>query len=167
MKITTTNICGSDLHMYEGRTDGEGKVLGHENLGEVIEIGGGRRRQAGTACACRSTSAVASARTASGAGPGHPRARGLNREDRCPGSAFTAPIWTRGRRAATCRPARSALTLRLGLAAFGLLAGLAGLVIVLLTDVPRGFAVLFGLIALTALVDLIVVAGRKRRGEPG
>ncbi len=41
VKITSTNICGSDLHMYEGRTDVEhGKVLGHENLGEVIEVGG-------------------------------------------------------------------------------------------------------------------------------
>src|SRR4026209_67705 len=40
VKITSTNICGSDLHMYEGRTDvEEGKVLGHENLGEVVEIG--------------------------------------------------------------------------------------------------------------------------------
>ena len=40
VKITTTNICGSDLHMYEGRTDVEkGKILGHENLGEVIEVG--------------------------------------------------------------------------------------------------------------------------------
>lgn len=40
VKITTTNICGSDLHMFEGRTDvEEGKVLGHENLGEVVEIG--------------------------------------------------------------------------------------------------------------------------------
>jgi threonine dehydrogenase-like Zn-dependent dehydrogenase len=40
VKITTTNICGSDLHMYEGRTTvEEGKVLGHENLGEVIEVG--------------------------------------------------------------------------------------------------------------------------------
>ncbi len=29
VKITTTNICGSDLHMYEGRTDMEaGKILG-------------------------------------------------------------------------------------------------------------------------------------------
>jgi D-arabinose 1-dehydrogenase-like Zn-dependent alcohol dehydrogenase len=29
-----------DLHMYEGRTDVEkGKILGHENLGEVIEVG--------------------------------------------------------------------------------------------------------------------------------
>ncbi len=40
VRITTTNICGSDLHMYEGRTSVEkGKVLGHENLGEVVEIG--------------------------------------------------------------------------------------------------------------------------------
>jgi glutathione-independent formaldehyde dehydrogenase len=40
IKLTTTNICGSDLHMYEGRTDVEkGKILGHENLGEVVEVG--------------------------------------------------------------------------------------------------------------------------------
>ena len=40
VKITTTNICGSDLHMYEGRTSVEqGKVLGHENLGQVVEVG--------------------------------------------------------------------------------------------------------------------------------
>ncbi len=40
VQITTTNICGSDLHMYEGRTDMEpGRILGHENLGVVIEVG--------------------------------------------------------------------------------------------------------------------------------
>ncbi len=40
IKLTTTNICGSDLHMYEGRTDvAKGKILGHENMGVVIEIG--------------------------------------------------------------------------------------------------------------------------------
>src|ERR1700761_8623947 len=40
VRITSTNICGSDLHMYEGRTTvEEGKILGHENLGEVIEVG--------------------------------------------------------------------------------------------------------------------------------
>jgi glutathione-independent formaldehyde dehydrogenase len=33
VRITTTNICGYDLHMYEGRTSVEqGKVLGHENI---------------------------------------------------------------------------------------------------------------------------------------
>jgi glutathione-independent formaldehyde dehydrogenase len=40
VRITTTNICGSDLHMYEGRTTMDtGRVLGHENLGEVVDIG--------------------------------------------------------------------------------------------------------------------------------
>jgi glutathione-independent formaldehyde dehydrogenase len=42
IKITTTNICGSDLHMYEGRTSVEdGKILGHENMGTVQEVGSG------------------------------------------------------------------------------------------------------------------------------
>ena len=40
VKISSANICGSDLHMYEGRTDmAPGRILGHENLGEVIEVG--------------------------------------------------------------------------------------------------------------------------------
>jgi glutathione-independent formaldehyde dehydrogenase len=40
VKITSTNICGSDLHMYEGRTSFEkGRVFGHENLGQVVEVG--------------------------------------------------------------------------------------------------------------------------------
>ena len=45
IRITTTNICGSDLHMYEGRTAvEEGKVLGHENMGVVEEVGAGVER---------------------------------------------------------------------------------------------------------------------------
>ncbi|WP_283535505.1 alcohol dehydrogenase catalytic domain-containing protein [Methylorubrum extorquens] len=40
VRITSTNICGSDLHMYEGRTDfPRGGVFGHENLGQVAEVG--------------------------------------------------------------------------------------------------------------------------------
>lgn len=40
VRITTTNICGSDLHLYEGRAGfEEGRILGHENQGEVIEVG--------------------------------------------------------------------------------------------------------------------------------
>ncbi len=40
IRITTTNICGSDLHMYEGRTNiEEGRVLGHENMGIVEAVG--------------------------------------------------------------------------------------------------------------------------------
>ncbi|NJC24504.1 glutathione-independent formaldehyde dehydrogenase [Arthrobacter pigmenti] len=42
VKITATNICGSDLHMYEGRTDFEtGRNFGHENMGQVVEVGDG------------------------------------------------------------------------------------------------------------------------------
>jgi len=38
--ITTSCICGSDLHMYEGRTSAEeGIVFGHENMGVVTEVG--------------------------------------------------------------------------------------------------------------------------------
>ncbi|MBC7373017.1 MAG: alcohol dehydrogenase catalytic domain-containing protein, partial [Frankiales bacterium] len=45
VRITTTNICGSDLHMYEGRTSvEEGKVLGHENMGIVEAVGAGVSR---------------------------------------------------------------------------------------------------------------------------
>jgi glutathione-independent formaldehyde dehydrogenase len=40
VRITSTNICGSDLHMYEGRTDFEtGRTFGHENLGVIEEVG--------------------------------------------------------------------------------------------------------------------------------
>jgi glutathione-independent formaldehyde dehydrogenase len=42
VRITTTAICGSDLHMYEGRTAAEpGIVFGHENLGIVEQVGPG------------------------------------------------------------------------------------------------------------------------------
>ncbi len=42
VKITTSAICGSDLHMYEGRTGADpGIVFGHENMGMVQEVGPG------------------------------------------------------------------------------------------------------------------------------
>ena len=42
IKITTANICGSDLHPYEGRVPLDaGMVLGHENMGIVAEVGPG------------------------------------------------------------------------------------------------------------------------------
>ncbi len=42
LKVVTTNICGSDQHMVRGRTTAPaGLVLGHEILGEVIEVGPG------------------------------------------------------------------------------------------------------------------------------
>ncbi|GAB7018501.1 zinc-dependent alcohol dehydrogenase [Halostagnicola bangensis] len=41
IEITATAICGSDLHLYNGYMPGmrEGDVLGHEPMGEVIEVG--------------------------------------------------------------------------------------------------------------------------------
>jgi len=41
VKITTTAICGSDLHIYDGYipTMRRGDVLGHEFMGEVVEVG--------------------------------------------------------------------------------------------------------------------------------
>lgn len=40
--VTSTSICGSDLHMYEGRTAADpGIVFGHEPMGIVDEVGDG------------------------------------------------------------------------------------------------------------------------------
>jgi Alcohol dehydrogenase GroES-like domain/Alcohol dehydrogenase GroES-associated len=40
VRITLSAICGSDLHMYEGRTAAEPRIVfGHENLGIVEEVG--------------------------------------------------------------------------------------------------------------------------------
>ncbi len=40
VRISSTGICGSDLHMYEGRTPSQpGTVLGHENMGVIEEVG--------------------------------------------------------------------------------------------------------------------------------
>jgi threonine dehydrogenase-like Zn-dependent dehydrogenase len=41
VKITLTAICGSDLHLYNGYvpTMEKGDILGHEFMGEVVEVG--------------------------------------------------------------------------------------------------------------------------------
>jgi threonine dehydrogenase-like Zn-dependent dehydrogenase len=43
VKITATAICGSDLHLYDGYipTMEKGDILGHEFMGEVVEVGKG------------------------------------------------------------------------------------------------------------------------------
>ena len=44
LRLTTAAICGSDLHMYEGRTPIEpGQVFGHENMGVIEQVGGAVR----------------------------------------------------------------------------------------------------------------------------
>jgi threonine dehydrogenase-like Zn-dependent dehydrogenase len=46
VKVTSTAICGSDLHIYDGYipTMQKGDVLGHEFMGEVVEIGSAEHR---------------------------------------------------------------------------------------------------------------------------
>jgi threonine dehydrogenase-like Zn-dependent dehydrogenase len=46
IKITTTAICGSDLHLYDHTipTMKAGDVLGHEFMGEVVEVGPGNKK---------------------------------------------------------------------------------------------------------------------------
>src|SRR6478672_1184444 len=41
VRVTSTSICGSDLHLYNGfiPTMDKGDILGHEFMGEVVEVG--------------------------------------------------------------------------------------------------------------------------------
>lgn len=41
VQVTSTALCGSDLHLYGGYIPGmrEGDILGHEFMGEVVEVG--------------------------------------------------------------------------------------------------------------------------------
>jgi len=41
IKVSSTAICGSDLHLYDGviPTMARGDILGHEFMGEVVEVG--------------------------------------------------------------------------------------------------------------------------------
>jgi threonine dehydrogenase-like Zn-dependent dehydrogenase len=42
IRVTSTCICGSDLHLFDGYmpTMQSGDILGHEPMGEVVEVGG-------------------------------------------------------------------------------------------------------------------------------
>ena len=41
VRVSSTTICGSDLHLYDGYipTMRKGDILGHEFMGEVVEVG--------------------------------------------------------------------------------------------------------------------------------
>jgi threonine dehydrogenase-like Zn-dependent dehydrogenase len=43
VRVTSTAICGSDLHLFDGYmpTMRKGDILGHEFMGEVVEVGAG------------------------------------------------------------------------------------------------------------------------------
>ena len=46
VKVTSTAICGSDLHLYDGYIPAmeKGDILGHEFMGEVVEVGSGNKK---------------------------------------------------------------------------------------------------------------------------
>ena len=47
VRVTSSALCGTDLHMYDGRTGAvPGMVLGHEGLGIVEDAGPGRAPRA-------------------------------------------------------------------------------------------------------------------------
>jgi hypothetical protein len=64
-------------------------------------------------------------------------------------------------------PAYSALTLRLVLAAFGLVVCGIGALVLAIAGAPVAFVVFLAVLALIAAVDIVVIVRRKRRGEPG
>src|SRR4051812_18822966 len=45
VRVTLTAICGSDLHLYNAKIPGllKGDILGHEFMGEVMEVGKGNK----------------------------------------------------------------------------------------------------------------------------
>lgn len=64
-------------------------------------------------------------------------------------------------------PARSALTLRFWLAAFGLVVCTGFAIWLYFIDAPIGFVAVLAVLAVIAVVDIAVIVRRKRRGEPG
>jgi threonine dehydrogenase-like Zn-dependent dehydrogenase len=48
VRVTASSVCGSDLHLIDGYmpTMREGDILGHEFMGEVVEVGPGVRKLA-------------------------------------------------------------------------------------------------------------------------
>ncbi|RZU30497.1 DUF6343 family protein [Blastococcus saxobsidens] len=64
-------------------------------------------------------------------------------------------------------PAQSALTLRLVLAVIALVACVVGAIGVLAAGAPVWWAVVLAVVGVVAAVDIVVIARRKARGEPG
>ncbi|WP_181699031.1 zinc-dependent alcohol dehydrogenase [Chthonobacter albigriseus] len=46
IRMTSCAICGSDLHLYDGFMPGmkSGDIMGHEFMGEVVEVGSGNKK---------------------------------------------------------------------------------------------------------------------------
>src|SRR5947209_19032193 len=45
IKVTSCAICGSDLHLFDHFMPGmkSGDIMGHETMGEVVEVGSGAK----------------------------------------------------------------------------------------------------------------------------
>jgi hypothetical protein len=114
VQITSTAICGSDLHLLDGcvPTMQEGDVMGHEFMGEVIEVGRGvdsSKLRVGTGSSYRSRSPAARApparRSSTPAARTAIRTRGSPR--RCSVTRWPASSATPTSRAATPAASRS------------------------------------------------------------
>ncbi|WP_312930574.1 alcohol dehydrogenase catalytic domain-containing protein, partial [Stutzerimonas nitrititolerans] len=46
VKVSSCAICGSDLHLYDGFMPGmkHGDIMGHEFMGEVMEVGSANKK---------------------------------------------------------------------------------------------------------------------------
>ena len=68
IKVTSCAICGSDLHLFHNYIPAmlPGDIMGHETMGEVVEVGSGLNGalKKGTVSSSRSRSSVASASSA-------------------------------------------------------------------------------------------------------
>ncbi len=64
-------------------------------------------------------------------------------------------------------PAASALTLRLLLAATAIVGCVAGIAATIVVGGPAALIVALGVVAATAVIDVAVIAARKRHGEAG
>lgn len=69
IKVSTCAICGSDLHLFDGfmPTMESGDIMGHEFMGEVVDVGKDNHKLKGSAIgsSCRSRFSAASASSAS------------------------------------------------------------------------------------------------------
>ena len=86
VKITSTAICGSDLHLLQAYVPAmmPGDILGHEFMGEVVEVGPrSRSSKSVTGWSCPSPSPAASA---------SPARKGCTRSARTP---TPTPGWPR------------------------------------------------------------------------
>ena len=56
IKVTACAICGSDLHIFDGVIPSmeKGDIVGHETMGEVVEVGARQQGAQGRRPCCRS-----------------------------------------------------------------------------------------------------------------